>query len=60
MGYRDDCRRSFINLGIPTLSSLYILENPMYVRENVDVREFKIFYCAATEYEYDSMIPENV
>ena len=34
LGYRDDCRATFKELGILTLPSLYILENLLYVKGN--------------------------
>lgn len=35
LGYRDDCKQAFIQLGIITFPSLYILENLLYVKRNL-------------------------
>lgn len=37
LGFRDDCRGSFKQLGILTLPSLYLLENLLYVVGNIDL-----------------------
>ena len=36
LGYRDDCVNSFVELGILTFPNLYILENVLYVKNNLD------------------------
>lgn len=33
--YRDDCKKSFINHGILTFPSIYILENLLYMKKNL-------------------------
>ena len=35
LGYRDECRAAFVELGILTMPSLYILENLLYIKANM-------------------------
>ena len=37
LGYREDCRPAFKSIKVLTLPSIYILENLLYVKTNLDL-----------------------
>ena len=57
LGFREECRVAFSNLGILTVPSVYILENLLYVRKNHDVY---VIHRSMHDYETrgrDALVP---